>query len=373
MSTLKGYEVMGKTFKYIGFDTKVKEPVDKTKELVKKAKKLNAIKNKTINPRFIELCKFEKSELKAYLEAELKKYYGNVISNDGFLFVKGTDNVCLTAHMDTTNSVEYGKRQLVKDVYEYVENGKHVVYSPQGIGGDDRCGVYMILKILEETSYRPYIIFCEDEEIGCVGSGKFAESKFVDELKDVRFIVQLDRRGNNDAVFYDDVNDDFHAWVEKVTDYKEAIGSCSDISVICPACGVSGVNLSCGYYNEHHDYETVVLEEMERTYEAAVKLIQEGIKLDVPFEYMAAFYGNSFNYDDWFGTSYKRNGSMSGHYSYLDEMTCALYVSWQDKNGKADEEYYDGLFSIAEGWQSFFFDHPEVCFNDVIDFEEYCE
>lgn len=374
--TLKGYEVKNNTYKYVGFNNTKVDKVDKAMELVSKAKKLNAKKNETINPRFIELCKYEKHELKAYLASELKKYYRNVISNDGFLFVKGTDKVCLTAHMDTTNSVDYGKRQLVKDVYEFVENDKHVVFSPQGIGGDDRCGVYMILKILETTDYRPYIIFCEDEEIGCVGSRKFSKSKFINDLKEMKFVIQLDRHGSNDAVFYDDINDEFHDWVEEVTGYKEAIGSCSDISEICPACGISGVNLSCGYYNEHHDYETVKLEEMERTYEAAVKLIEEGLKLKESFVYEEMVYRGYSRHDleDWFYGNYSNSKSLysyGGFKGYDDDVSYALYIAWQDREGNACEDYYDGLSCMAEGWQSFYFDHPDICFNDVIDYEEY--
>ena len=365
MSALKGFTYKNGILEYIGFNTKKDKPKGR--------------KNKTINPRFVELCKFEKSELKSYLAKELSKYYKNVISNDGFLFVKGTDKVCLTAHMDTTRTLEYGKRELVKDIYEYEEDGKHVVHSPQGIGGDDRCGVYMILKVLEETNLRPYIIFCEDEEIGCVGSGKFADSKFVNDLKEVNFIIQLDRRGSNDAVFYSDDNTDFHSWIEEKSGYEEAIGSCSDISEICPACGIAGVNLSCGYYNEHHDYETVKLEEMERTYQTTVKLIEEGNKLDQPFEYIEKTYKFSWkrNYglgywddDDDYGYGGYRTPSYHIPYSEADSVA-ALYVLWDNGNGDSGEEFYESLTSVAEGWYQFFIEHSTICFNDVIDYQEY--
>ena len=363
MSTLKGFELMNGKWSYVGFSKNKKG-------------KLKGRKNKTINPRFVEICKYSKEELKAYLASELSKYYKNVISQDGFLFVKGKDKVCLTAHMDTTPKVEYGKRKLVKDIYEYEEDGKHVIHSPQGIGGDDRCGVYMILKVLETTEYRPYIIFCEDEEIGCVGSSKFAKSKFINDLDDVRFIVQLDRRGSNDAVFYDDDNTEFHEWIEEKTGYKEAIGSCSDISMICPECGISGVNLSCGYYNEHHDYETVKLEEMERTFEAAVTLIREGNKLEKPFEYKEkVYYRSSYWNDGWGGYSYSGYARKSyGGYSYGGYNTIgdyALYVMWMNAQGKEEDVFYESLATEEEGWWQFFTDHPDICFNDVLDYDVY--
>lgn len=46
-----------------------------------------------------------------------------------------------------------------------------VTMSPQGIGGDDRCGVWMILQILRTA--KCHVLFCEDEEVGCVGAKKF--------------------------------------------------------------------------------------------------------------------------------------------------------------------------------------------------------
>ena len=51
-----------------------------------------------------------------------------------------------------------------------------VAMSPQGIGGDDRCGVWMILQILRTANC--HVLFCEDEEVGCVGAKKFTKRSF---------------------------------------------------------------------------------------------------------------------------------------------------------------------------------------------------
>ena len=87
------------------------------------------------------------------------------------------------------------------------DDGRYLM-SPQGIGGDDRCGVYMILQIINEV--RCHVLFCEDEETGGNGARAFAGSGI---QMDVNYIVEMDRRGNNDAVFYDCSNPEFTEFV----------------------------------------------------------------------------------------------------------------------------------------------------------------
>lgn len=329
-----------------------------------KKKEWKGEKNNPSNKEFVELCKLTKEQMKQYLAKVLRKYYRNVISKDGFLYVKGSDRIALTAHMDTTPRVDYGDRKPVKDVYEYIEDGNHVIHSPQGIGGDDRCGIYIILKILKETNLRPSIIFCEDEEVGCVGSDKFSTSKFIEDLENMYFIIELDRRGSDDIVFYEDENEDFHEYVELVTGYTENYGSCSDISNICPACGIAGVNMSVGYHNEHHDYETVVLEEMENTYETAVKLIKQGLQDEKTFLYME----HRVELERWYQPSYRTYNYITDRYEEISDI--GLYVEWDNGNGDKGDEEYQGD-SYWDVWQQFFSDHPNIGMTNVVNFLEY--
>lgn len=117
--------------------------------------------------------------------------------------------------------------------------------SPYGIGGDDRCGVYMIMDIIK--SQKCHILFTEDEEVGGIGATTFANSNF---KPDINYIIELDRKGSNDAVFYNDSNESFQKFI---TGYGFAteFGSFSDISIIAPKLEISAVNLSSGYYNPH--------------------------------------------------------------------------------------------------------------------------
>ena len=52
----------------------------------------------------------------------------------------------------------------------------------------------MILQILRTTNC--HVLFCENEEVGCVGAKKFTRGSL---WPQVNYIVELDRRGSNDA------------------------------------------------------------------------------------------------------------------------------------------------------------------------------
>lgn len=316
------------------------------------------IKNKHMNNKFIKICKMDKTELKKYLGKELSKYYKNVISQDGFLYVKGKDKVCLTAHMDTVHN------EVVKDYYVLKEEGKTIISSPQGIGGDDRCGIYMILTILEKTKLRPTIIFCEDEEVGGVGSRKFVKTKFIKDLEKMYFLIELDRKGSDDLVYYSDENTDFHKYLEELTGYNKNFGSFSDISVLSPACGISSVNISCGYYNAHTKSEYVVMEEMNRSIQTTIKIIKDGLKRKEQFKYQERKieyrkttdyeYYYPKGYSNWFNSSYEEN-------------EIVLYIEWS-KNGIEYEATYEGE-DENELWFRFFSENGDVCYNDILDYD----
>lgn len=183
------------------------------------------------------------------MKAELKSRGCPVTDKPGYLYAEGTIPVLLAAHMDTVH------RQPVEQIC-YSADGA-VAMSPQGIGGDDRCGVWMILQILRTA--KCHVLFCEDEEVGCVGAKKFTRGSL---RPQVNYIVELDRRGSNDAVFYRCDNPEFEDFITSFG-FETAGGSRSDISYIAPYLETAAVNISCGYYCEHQRHEYIRLEEME--------------------------------------------------------------------------------------------------------------
>ncbi len=198
---------------------------------------------------FEQIFRISQGQLKEALVRELKAMGYKPKSRKGFLYASGDLPVMLIAHMDTVH------RQLVQTIC-YSADGT-VMMSPEGIGGDDRAGVYMILRILQEA--RCHVLFCEDEETGGQGARKFERSSIRPE---VNYLIELDRRGGNDAVFYNCCNREFAKFICGFG-FMENSGSFSDISIIAPHLDVAAVNISAGYYNEHRQHEYVRLDQME--------------------------------------------------------------------------------------------------------------
>ena len=90
---------------------------------------------------FEMILRLPQKELKKALQKELKEMNYSVTSKDGFLYAPGSIPVLLVAHLDTVH-------QSAPEIIGYSEDGRYIM-SPQGIGGDDRAGVYMILQIIK--------------------------------------------------------------------------------------------------------------------------------------------------------------------------------------------------------------------------------
>lgn len=223
------------------------------------------------------------SLLKA-LRQYLKTKYDTVISTNDYIVAVGDIPVALTAHMDTVF------KHPPQDIF--YDRVKNVMWSPDGLGADDRAGVYSIVQIIK-AGLRPTIIFTTDEELGCLGAEKLVK-EIPDAPTELKYIIELDRRGSNDCVFYSCVNPKFDEYVESFG-FVTNFGSFSDISVICPQWGVAGVNLSIGYYDEHSISETLYVGQMLSTIEK-VKHMLKAVHNAPSFEYIEGFaYGKWFS------------------------------------------------------------------------------
>lgn len=249
--------------------------------------------------QFENICKMTQEQVKKYVVKKLRKKGYEPIVGDGYVYAKGKFPVLLVAHMDTVH------KETVNE-FRYTSDGDWIS-SPQGIGGDDRCGIYMILDIIEDT--RCSVLFTEDEEIGMVGASKFAKSDLIDDIK-VNYIIELDRRGDSDAVFYDCENDEFTDFIcdKDEEGWVEQWGSFSDISTIAPVMKTAAVNFSCGYYGAHTLSEYVSLSQMYTNIERVKHLLKRTDK-DKFFEYIEApnrwgGYGKSYGYYGGYGYGY---------------------------------------------------------------------
>ena len=315
------------------------------------------------NEKFEKLVLKTQEEMKDYVSARLGNF-GNVKRGDGYVYHKGTFPVLLCAHMDTVH-----KGRINTLVYA---NG--TLSSPQGIGGDDRCGIYMIFKILKE--YDCHVVFLEDEEIGCVGAKKFATSKICKELKNegLKYIIEFDRKGHNHAVTYDCDNKEFDDFITKEF-FKKQFGTCSDISYIAPELGIAAVNLSCGYYKEHNIEEWVNLKEMETVIVEAKKILERTTEDLKPFEYIESKFKNNgygyeyYDYDDYYYPStysYNRNKNKTNTTD-----TKKRYIFSYKYKGQAcilESNIYTS--SYADAMYEFFKIHRDLKFENLISVTE---
>lgn len=219
--------------------------------------------------------------LKQMLTDCLKKSGYQVTAKRGYLYAPGDVPVLLMAHLDTVHP------QPVQVVC-YSEN-KRIAMSPQGIGGDDRAGVFMILQIIKKA--RCHVLFCEDEEIGGKGAEQFAKSGIKPQ---VNYLVELDRRGRNDAVFYGCANQEFIQFVEGFG-FQEEFGTFSDISIIAPQLETAAVNISAGYYYEHSPREYIDLVYMMKNVERVTRMVKTECK---HFRYMRNRYTGRRNWQE---------------------------------------------------------------------------
>lgn len=263
---------------------------------------------------FNKICRMSQETLKEYVAQELCKTYDEVISDDGYVYAKGSFPVLLVAHLDTVH------KKLPSVIY--YDKATDALSAPEGIGGDDRCGIYMIFKIIKK--YNCSVLFCEDEEIGMVGAEKFTRTELAKELK-FNYMIEFDRKGKNDAVFYECDNPEFEDFITKEF-YVTNNGSFSDISTLAPVIGCAAVNLSCGYYNAHTPNEYVVFSEMENSIKQACKILDRTTENDI-FDYIEAEYNNYY---------------YSGHYTPIDKCYVIEYY-----NNKGDVDW-DDIIAVSE-------------------------
>lgn len=208
---------------------------------------------------FETVLRLRQPELKKVLRDELSEMGYQPISRKGFLYAPGELPVLLVAHLDT---VHYEPPSIIC----YSKDGRYMM-SPQGIGGDDRAGVFMILQILQKV--KCHVLFCEDEESGGHGAKAFTKSGI---KMDVNYIIELDRKGDNDAVYYGCDNPKFREFIQDFG-FQEAVGSFSDISILAPHLKTAAVNLSTGYYNAHRNHELIDTQVMAANVERVVEMV----------------------------------------------------------------------------------------------------
>ena len=241
---------------------------------------------------FEKLCGLTQKGLKKTLAALLRSKYKEVVETPDYLYAVGDIPIALCAHMDTVFPLP------AKEVF--YDRQKNVIWSPTGLGADDRAGVFAIIQIIKK-GLRPHIIFTTDEETGAWGAT--ALGKVDCPFEGLRYIIELDRRGSNDCVFYDCDNPEFTDYIESFG-FSEAIGSFSDICMICEDWGIAGVNLSIGYRDEHSTSEVLFVGHMLNTIDKVVSMLSLPANKIPAFKFIPAAYSSNWWYGQWAASHY---------------------------------------------------------------------
>ena len=238
-----------------------------------------------------------------------RKFKDAIVADEEYILVQGDLPILLVAHLDTVH------QEPVRVICE--SRDKNILMSPQGIGGDDRCGVYALLKVWESVEKKPSLLFTCQEEVGGLGAYSFSEDyeagllpSFVDNF---HFIIEIDRKGNKQAVYYDCDNKSFKRIFTKLG-FNEEFGSFSDISVIAPSLNISAVNLSAGYENAHTCHEYINMEWLNYTIQAVISICENPTKRYI-------YIKSKYSYDSFFkrGRKYKYLTNASW-WDYEDEL-----------------------------------------------------
>ena len=222
---------------------------------------------------FEQLASLTQNSLKKVLSSFLKRHYPKVIETKDYIYAEGEIPIALVAHMDTV---------FKKPPSEIFFDERHnVMFSPQGLGADDRAGVFAIIQIIR-GGQKPHVIFTTDEEYGALGAMEL--SKLDCPFTNLKYIVQLDRRGSDDCVFYDCDNEDFVGYIESFG-FTWNYGSFTDISELCPSWKIAGVNLSVGYRDEHSETEVLFVGQLLATISKVKKMLNAAAEAPV-FKYI---------------------------------------------------------------------------------------
>jgi di/tripeptidase len=219
----------------------------------------------------------------SYLKNVLtEKGYDHYLDKLGNIYVtKGNAEwfPCFVSHTDTVHRVNHNLK-----VVELKEGDKTILtgvdsktMKPSGIGGDDKCGVFLCLEMLDKLDNVKAAFFVS-EEIGCIGSRE-ADPEF---FKNVGYAIQYDSpKGNSMSLTLmgKKLFGEKTEFGNKVSGLilEHGIDSWerhpyTDIWPLMEKFGFSCLNLAAGYHRYHTDNEYVVVEEVDNGFELGLKL-----------------------------------------------------------------------------------------------------
>jgi di/tripeptidase len=209
---------------------------------------------------------------------------GNIYLTKGMLDSTDEYFPCVVSHMDTVHRshrtlIENKVRLTIKEDNLGWLTAHHPETDKQtGIGGDDKCGVYVCLELFKNFDKLKGAFFVE-EEIGMLGS-KESDDKF---FENVGYAIQFDAPSSNwisevcsgVKLFDEDFKNEIKGVLNESGYNKFSIDPFTDVNQLAKKYDFNCLNLGCGYYRQHSDSEYVVISEVEDSLKAGIRLINK--------------------------------------------------------------------------------------------------
>ncbi len=170
---------------------------------------------------------------------------------------------CLVSHLDEVHNPRGKGYKIICHRKEVLFGYNIKTNTFEGIGADDKNGIWICLTMLQEAESLKCVFFAM-EEIGCIGSYN-SNLRFFD---DCRYVIECDRKGSSDIIsringlelcsekFLSSLNGE-HFGYKATTDLQ------TDVFVLKErGLSISCVNLSCGYYEPHREHERTRFSEL---------------------------------------------------------------------------------------------------------------
>jgi di/tripeptidase len=236
---------------------------------------------------------FEEDKMIDFLENHLinKGYsyevdkYGNVYVTKGEV-LPGEYFPCVVSHTDTVHKLD-----TINVVEETLPNSKgqdslclkayNDFDEPTGIGGDDKCGVFACLELLDKFDVIKAAFFVS-EEVGCIGS-KNSDDEF---FENVGYVIEFDAPGDYMVTqycfgvkLYDKESEFFEKTDKVLTEHmlgtpQYMVHPYTDVYALKKKYNFSCINFSIGYHNYHTKNEYVCIEEVEAGIRSGEELIK---------------------------------------------------------------------------------------------------
>jgi len=224
----------------------------------------------------------EEDQMITYLTSILEeKGYSHYQDTIGNIYVtKGDSELypCFVSHIDTVHRIN-NDLIVIENENGNLSGQCSVTGDPSGIGGDDKCGVYLCLEMLDEHEAVKVAFFVR-EEYGMIGS-KEADPEF---FKDVKYAIQFDSpEGDSMSLtlrgqYLFDTSSEFGKIVSPILiergitkwqhhPYTDAYQLLTKFDFPC-------LNIAAGYHQYHSPDEYVVPSEVENSSMLGLELVE---------------------------------------------------------------------------------------------------